>query len=102
MPRHDFQCSKCGNIQEEIFHIGEDVEGARTKCCKCGASAKRVFTAGNSYEFVLRGGIDGQRVGYLDKNDGEYKSYRLKSVADARSYRDRLSDQNEAEMVLDL
>lgn len=42
MPRYDYQCPKCGKVQEEIHRMNETPE---VKCSECGVPMKKLIGA---------------------------------------------------------
>ena len=45
MPTYEYECTKCGHIQEEI-HSMKDMP-KETKCEKCGELSKKIFSKSN-------------------------------------------------------
>lgn len=50
MPTYDYQCQKCGNIQEEFHSISQSPE---IKCKECNELCKKIFAG--STNFILKG-----------------------------------------------
>jgi len=48
MPIYEYECPKCGHIQEELILTENDIP----KCVECGSNVKRIMSAGN---FILKG-----------------------------------------------
>jgi putative FmdB family regulatory protein len=51
MPIHDFECQKCGSIQEHFHSFSDDT---CPECEKCGGETKRLISAGLG--FKIKGG----------------------------------------------
>lgn len=49
MPTYDYQCSACGNIQEEFHSMNKK---QKIKCNKCNSNCHRIFSGGS---FILKG-----------------------------------------------
>jgi len=49
MPRYDFQCEKCENIQEEFYHMKQEKNPI---CKKCGNKKMSIIISGGTDVFV--------------------------------------------------
>lgn len=54
MAWYDFECTKCGHIDELVMSISDSEKDQI--CSKCGEPSKKIISASN---FVLKGGCGG-------------------------------------------
>jgi len=65
MPIYEFQCDKCGTVQEMLVSFAEAVNG-KLRCDDCGGKLKRVFsvTADSRGSSSESSSTDGPACGY--------------------------------------
>lgn len=78
MPTFDYQCGKCGNVQEEFHSISAT---PKISCSECGSGCDKIFTP--SGNFVLKGNNWPSKDARL-KKDMTRKNSKMKRIMSDR------------------